>query len=76
MEDPVLFSIFLSIQVASIATFFVVLIGIAIAYVLAMKNFQGKVLLDVLCTLPLVLPPSVTGYYLIILFGRNGILGK
>jgi len=76
MESSVLFSIMLSIQVASIATVFVVLTGTAIAYILAMKNFRGKTLVDVLCTLPLVLPPSVTGYYLIILFGRNGVLGK
>jgi len=41
-----------------------------------MKNFRGKELLDVLFTLPLVLPPTVTGYYLIILFGRNGLIGR
>lgn len=76
MESSVLFSIGLSIQVAVIATFFVVLVGIGIAYLLAMKNFRGKILLDVICTLPLVMPPSVTGYYLIIVFGRNGVLGK
>lgn len=76
MDGSVLFSVMLSIQVATIATFFVGLAGIAIGYVLAMKNFRGKTLVDVLCTLPLVLPPSVTGYYLIILFGRNGVLGK
>ena len=48
----------------------------AVAYLLAMKNFMGKELLDVLFTLPLVLPPTVTGYYLIILFGRNGFIGR
>lgn len=41
-----------------------------------MKNFRGKELLDILFTLPLVLPPTVTGYYLIILFGRNGFIGR
>ncbi len=41
-----------------------------------MKDFKGKELLDILFTLPLVLPPTVTGYYLIILFGRNGFIGK
>jgi len=76
VESSVLFSIGLSIQVAAIATFFVVLSGTGIAYLLAMKNFRGKTLLDIVCTLPLVLPPSVTGYYLIMLFGRNGVLGK
>ncbi len=47
-----------------------------VAYLLAMKNFRGKEILDILFTLPLVLPPTVTGYYLIILFGRNGLIGK
>jgi molybdate transport system permease protein len=49
---------------------------VAVAYLLAVKNFRGKELLDVLFTLPLVLPPTVTGYYLIILFGRNGFIGR
>ena len=48
----------------------------AVAYLLAMKDFKGRELLDILFTLPLVLPPTVTGYYLIILFGRNGLIGK
>ncbi len=47
-----------------------------VAYLLAMKDFKGKEVLDILFTLPLVLPPTVTGYYLIILFGRNGVIGK
>ncbi len=47
-----------------------------VAYLLAMRNFRGKEILDILFTLPLVLPPTVTGYYLIILFGRNGLIGK
>jgi len=49
---------------------------VGVAYLLAMKNFSGKEVLDILFTLPLVLPPTVTGYYLIILFGRNGLVGK
>ena len=66
----------LSLQVAAVATVFIVVIGITVAYVLARKNFRGKELLDILFTLPLILPPTVTGYYLIILFGRNGAIGK
>lgn len=76
MDDSILFSLRLSLQVASVATCFVMLVGIGIAYTLARKNFRGKELLDILFTLPLVLPPTVTGYYLIVLFGRNGIVGK
>ncbi len=57
------------------ATFFVVLVGTGVAYLLARKNFKGKEILDILFTLPLVLPPTVTGYYLIILMGRSGLIG-
>lgn len=66
----------LSLQVAATATIFIIIVGIAVAYFLARKNFRGKEALDVLFTLPLVLPPTVTGYYLIIAFGRNGFIGK
>lgn len=76
MEDSVLFSVRLSLQVASVSTAFIVLTGIPLAYVLARRDFMGRELLDMFCTLPLVLPPTVTGYYLIVLFGRNGYLGR
>ncbi|RJQ15302.1 MAG: molybdate ABC transporter permease subunit [Nitrospiraceae bacterium] len=76
MADSALFSMRLSLQVASVATVFIIVIGVAVAYVLARRDFRGKELVDMLFTLPLVMPPTVTGYYLIIVFGRNGILGK
>lgn len=76
MENAILFSIRLSLQVALLSTVFILLTGIPIAYFLARKDFRGRELLDVLFTIPLVLPPTVTGYYLIILFGRNGVVGK
>lgn len=75
MNDSVLFSLQLSLRVATVATFFIVLAGVAAAYFLARRNFRGKEVLDMMLTLPLVLPPTVTGYYLIILFGRNGVIG-
>jgi molybdate transport system permease protein len=62
--------------VATVATVLVMLVGISVAYILARKDFRGRVLLDILITLPLVLPPTVTGYYLVILFGRNGFIGR
>ena len=74
--DTLLFSFKLSVQVAAVATAFVVIVGLSAAYLLARRNFPGKELLDILLTLPLVLPPTVTGYYLIVLFGRNGLLGR
>jgi len=76
MDNSLFFSLKLSVQVAAIATLFVIIIGLSAAYILARKNFPGKELLDILLTLPLVLPPTVTGYYLIVLFGRNGLLGR
>jgi molybdate transport system permease protein len=59
-----------------VATVFVVLVGTGMAYLLARKSFKGKEILDILLTLPLVLPPTVIGYYLIILMGRNGLIGN
>ena len=69
-------SLKLSLLAAGTATLFVVFFGILFAYILAFKNFRGKGILDIVLTLPMVLPPTVTGYYLIVLLGRNGIVGK
>lgn len=49
--------------------------GVLMGWLLARKQFRGKILLDGLCHLPLVLPPIVTGYLLLILLGRRGVLG-
>ncbi len=65
----------LSIRVAVVATILNALIGIPLAYLLARRVFWGHALVDLLVTLPLVLPPTVTGYYLIVLLGRRGWLG-
>ena len=68
-------AITLSLQVATVATLASLPLGIAVAYVLARCTFPGKLLLDGLVHLPLVLPPVVTGYALLVLFGRRGPLG-
>ena len=68
-------ALLLSIRVALIATVLNAIIGIPIAYLLARRQFWGRSLVDLLVTLPLVLPPTVTGYYLIVVFGRRGWLG-
>lgn len=75
MNAETLSAIRLSIQVAVLATALNTLIGIPIAYLLAKRRFWGHTALDLLVTLPLVLPPTVTGYYLIVLLGRRGWLG-
>ncbi len=65
----------LSLQVAVAAVVASLPLGIAIAWLLARKQFWGKAALETLVNLPLVLPPVVTGYLLLVLFGRNGWLG-
>ena len=65
----------LSLRVAVLATAVNAVIGIPLAYALARRRFRGKAVVDLLVTLPLVLPPTVTGYYLIVLLGRRGWLG-
>ena len=65
----------LSILIVSVATLFISVIGTGIGFLLAKKNFRGKDFLDAVLTLPMVLPPTVTGYYLILLLGKRGILG-
>ena len=75
MSADTLTAIRLSIQVAVLATALNALVGIPLAYVLARRRFWGRTALDLAVTLPLVLPPTVTGYYLIVLLGRRGWLG-
>jgi molybdate transport system permease protein len=68
-------AIWLSIKVSIVATTLNAAIGIPLAYLFARRRFWGRGAVDVLVTLPLVLPPTVTGYYLIVLLGRRGVLG-
>ncbi|HXU90985.1 MAG TPA: molybdate ABC transporter permease subunit [Methylomirabilota bacterium] len=75
MTDETVSALSLSLRVAVLATVLNALVGIPLAYALARRRFRGKALLDLLVTLPLVLPPTVTGYYLIVLLGRRGWLG-
>jgi molybdate transport system permease protein len=65
----------LSLRIAIVATAVALPFGIAIGWVLARKEFWGKTLLDGIVYLPLVLPPVVTGYLLLISFGRHGPIG-
>ena len=70
------FPLWLSLRVAAWATVLVLSVGTGLAYLLSHKTFRGKDLLDTLITLPLVLPPTVLGYYLLITLGRASPLGK
>jgi molybdate transport system permease protein len=66
----------LSLRVALVATAVSLPFGVAVAWLLARKSFPGKAILNALIYLPLVLPPVVTGYLLLIAFGRRGIFGE
>lgn len=70
------FPLWLSLRVAVIATAAASLIGIPAAYWLANREFKGKDLVDAAVTLPLVLPPTVVGYYLLIVLGRESWFGR
>jgi molybdate transport system permease protein len=76
LSQDELTAIRLSLKVALWATFSSLPVGILLALVLARGRFFGKAFLDGLVHLPLVLPPVVTGYALLLLFGRNGPLGR
>jgi len=66
----------LSLLVVTVATFLVGVVGTGLGYVLAKRQFRAKELCDAILTLPMVLPPTVTGYYLILLLGRRGWIGR
>lgn len=68
-------AIVLSIKVASTATLVSLPFAVYVAHVLARKNFVGKQLLNALVHLPLILPPVVTGYLLLLTFGTQGVIG-
>ncbi|MCL5962132.1 MAG: molybdate ABC transporter permease subunit [Chloroflexi bacterium] len=71
-----LFPLFLSIRVALLATLLSFVVGMALAWLLARTTFTGKSLVAALTTLPLVLPPTVLGYYLLVAIGRQSVLGR
>lgn len=66
----------LSLRVSALATLCVVSVGLPTAWVLARRSFPGKSLVSGLLTLPLVLPPTVLGYALLLMLGRRGFVGQ
>jgi molybdate transport system permease protein len=68
-------AILLSLRVAAVATLVATPLGIAAAWLLARRTFWGRPVVDALIHLPLVLPPVVTGYLLLLGFGRRGLVG-
>ncbi|MDX2150776.1 MAG: molybdate ABC transporter permease subunit [Bryobacteraceae bacterium] len=70
------FPLWLSLRVAALSTLVSLLLGLWIAWLLAGRPFRGRAALDAAVTLPLVLPPTVLGYYLLVLLGRESPLGQ
>lgn len=70
-----LFPILLSLRVAALSTILAGLVGVGVAWLLTRRRFPGRALLESVVLLPLVLPPTVVGFYLLVLLGRSGRLG-
>ncbi|MBI5893399.1 MAG: molybdate ABC transporter permease subunit [Deltaproteobacteria bacterium] len=71
-----LFPLYLTLKVSITATFFTVFIGLGIAWLMARNDFFGKSILDAIIMQPLVIPPTVLGYYLLVLLGRGSFFGR
>lgn len=74
-SDPAWIALRLSLKVACWATLLALIFGMAFGYLLARKRFPGRELLDAILTLPMVMPPTVLGYYLLVIIGREGPVG-
>lgn len=68
--------IILSLKIATIATIFSFILGILFAYLINKKNIPGKNIWETILILPMILPPSVMGYLLLIAFGKRGLIGS
>lgn len=76
MREIDLFPLWLSLRVAALSTAVAVVAGVGLGWLLARRRFFGREALDALVTLPLVMPPTVLGYYLLVLLGRTGPAGR
>ncbi len=74
--DAVWVALSLSLKVAGWATALNLIFGVSVGYFLARSRFFGRDLLDTLLTLPMVMPPTVLGYYLLVLMGRRSAFGS
>ena len=73
--EPAWIALALSLKVAGWATALNLVLGVAAGFALARLRFPGRELLDAVLTLPMVLPPTVLGYYLLVVIGKRGWLG-
>lgn len=75
LTDEEMTALLLSLKVAGVAVLFSLPVGLAVAWLLSRRDFPGKTVLNGLVHLPLILPPVVTGYLLLLSFGRKGPIG-
>ena len=66
----------LTLKVAGWSTALNLVLGVGVGFVLARKSFRGREMLDAVLTLPMVMPPTVLGYYLLVLIGSRGPVGE
>lgn len=76
MLNDALVPLLLTLKVAGWATLIVLVVGVAIAYLMARYRFWGREFLDAAFTLPMVMPPTVLGYYILVLVGRRSAFGQ
>lgn len=76
LPETMFLPLILTLKVAALATAGAFLAGVGFAYLILHGKIRGRDMLDAALTLPLVLPPTVLGYYLLVVFGRNGWLGR
>lgn len=76
LSEPEISAILVSLKVAGVATLCTLPLAFALAFLLARRRFPAKPLIDALVNVPLVLPPVVTGYLLLLAFGRDGWAGQ
>ncbi|RJX25744.1 MAG: molybdate ABC transporter permease subunit [Dethiobacter sp.] len=70
------FPVYLSLKVALFSTLIVIVTGVPLGWLMAHDNIPGKAFLSSLVSLPMILPPTVLGYYLLVLIGRESFLGR
>jgi len=68
--------LFLSLKLAAVSTFLLIILAAPLAYALALTRFAGKAFLEALINLPMALPPTVLGFYLLVIMGPKGFLGR
>jgi molybdate transport system permease protein len=76
MLDQIWFPLYITLKISLVSSLIVAILGTIISYLLARREFMGKWLIDSLVTLPMILPPTVTGYILVLLLGKRGIIGQ